>query len=110
MHYLDWVILIIFEFWKSVTQLLVDWDYLALGFVLIEVGGCVDNLEFELIVRAVHVSVCQNDCKVPGPKMFPLSRKIGQEPFFLVYFDEFIGFLWDYYDRYRIILIICVGR
>jgi hypothetical protein len=58
LHNLDWVVLFILEGRQSVTQLLVEWDYLAFGFILIEEGGCIDNFELELIVCAVHVSVC----------------------------------------------------
>ena len=58
MLYLDWVSLIIFEGREGVLKLLVDWDLLAFGASVIEIGRCIDNLEIELIVNAVHVSVC----------------------------------------------------
>jgi hypothetical protein len=89
---------------------LVDWDLLAFGASIIEIGRCINNLELELIFHAVHVSVCWDYCEVPDPEILPQRRIIGQDPTALVDSDEFIGYLREYYDKYRIIFLICVGR
>lgn len=71
---------------------MIYWDLLAFGLPIIEIGLCIDNLELELIVHAVHVCVCEDYREVPGPEIPPLRRVVGQLPPFLVYTDKFIDF------------------